>query len=461
MIPRPMPRAVRRRSAAFVVALLAMFGLSSCAQGWGLSSSGSKESNGVVHLTYALWDPYEQVGYQASIDRFERLHPNIKVTIEQIPYANYAQKITAEFVSHNAPDLFWANTPFLASWIGDGMVSNLTAKIEADHIDLSQYYPQLVKLHEKNGKIYGLPKDWDTIALYYNKTYFAKHHIRIPPTLTWNPQGTGTFDRLLRDATVDKHGRHPGEKGFDAGAVTTYGSALGNDLQSVYSNYVSMNGGSVLRAPYTTDLTLDQPKAKQALSYLVGLSQRQHVTAPASQLGPDAAGTTTVQLFASGQIAILQAGDWNTTSVTQSVKFKVGVLPLPTGPTGRISVFNGLVDTINSHTSHPQQAWELEKWLGSADSQRILGSGGYVWPAIKSLDPLFVQSWQKKAGIDMTPFLTEARGKTVNFPVAPGFAVALDDMTSALGPAFLGSESVPAAAADAVARGEHDLKTAY
>ncbi len=34
-----------------------------------------------------------------------------------------------------------------------------------------------------------------------------------------------------------------------------------------------------------------------------------------------------------------------------------------------------------------------------------LGSGGYVWPGIKSLDPLFLKYWSKQ-GIDMRPFLT-------------------------------------------------------
>ena len=48
---------------------------------------------------------------------------------------------------------------------------------------------------------------------------------------------------------------------------------------------------------------------------------------------------------------------------------------------------------------------ELEQWLGSPRSQAIMGSGGYVWPAIKSLDPLFLKYWQKQ-GIDMQAFLT-------------------------------------------------------
>ena len=55
--------------------------LSSCA-GWGFSSSNS---GGTVTLTYALWDPHEQVGYQQSIAEFERLHPDINVDIENIP----------------------------------------------------------------------------------------------------------------------------------------------------------------------------------------------------------------------------------------------------------------------------------------------------------------------------------------------------------------------------------------
>ena len=73
-----------------------------------------------------------------------------------------------------------------------------------------------------------------------------------------------------------------------------------------------------------------------------------------------------------------QAGDWNTTSLKTTVKFPVGVTTLPIGPDGRVSVFNGLIDGLNSHTKYPKQAWELEQWLGSAQSQKILGSGGYV-----------------------------------------------------------------------------------
>jgi multiple sugar transport system substrate-binding protein len=84
--------------------------------------------------------------------------------------------------------------------------------------------------------------------------------------------------------------------------------------------------------------------------------------------------------------------------------------------------------------------------------------GGYVWPAIKSLDPLFEQCWQKE-GIDMTAFLTEAHGKGTNFPVSSGMGAALQQIVNDLGPAWLGSTSVSSAVKQAGNDDDYALKT--
>lgn len=450
---------LRRRSAVVSLIAAGLLTLAACGQGWGLSDVG-KGNGKTVNLTYALWDANQQVGYQKSIDIFEKQHPNIHVTIEQIPYGNYPQKLTSEYVSHDAPDLFWVNTPFLANWIQDGMVKDIGPLIKRDHVNMAQYYPALVKLHEHAGKIYGLPKDWDTIALYYNKDYFAQHHVKIPKNLTWKPDGSGTFMPMLKQATTDDKGRSMGTKGFDAGNIKTYALTVANDPQSGYGSFLAMNGAGVLAKPYSKKITLADPKAQQAFEYYTGLMNKDHVGVPAGEMGPEVAGSTATQLFAEGRVAIFQAGDWNTSTIASSVKFKVGVLPLPAGPEGRASVFNGLVDAINTASPHPKEAWELEKWLGSPASEKIMGEGGYIWPGIKSLDPLFLQHW-KKEGIDLQPFLDEARGKVVNFPVSPGIAVGLVDMGNELGPMFLGSTSVADGTRNATIAGNHDLASFY
>jgi multiple sugar transport system substrate-binding protein len=456
-------RALRRLSfrpagtlARLAFAAVALVMLTGCAAEWGFGGSGS--SNGTVTLTYALWDPHEQIGYQASIDEFEKLHPNIKVTIENIPYNNYEQKITAEFITGGAPDLFWVNTPWLSTFIEDGILTNLTPLIKASHINMAQYYPQLVALHSVGGKIYGLPKDWDTIALYYNKAYFAKHHITIPANLSWNPDGTGSFVTFLKQVTTDANGNNALSPSFNPNKVATYALGVDNDPQSGWGDYVAEVGGKVIPYPNATVASLTAPPVEEGMTFLAKYLTNDHVIAPATLSGPNANGNNLLQMFSEGQIAMWEAGDWNTTTVKTSVNFPVGVATLPIGPVGRVSVFNGLIDGLNTHTPYPKQAWELEQWLGSAQSQAILGAGGYVWPAIRSLDPLFLQYWSKQ-GIDMSAFLTEAHGQVVNFPVSAGIGEALTEIVNDLGPAWLGTEPVSSALKTAQTDADYVLRT--
>jgi multiple sugar transport system substrate-binding protein len=429
--------------------------LSGCA-GWGFGGSGS--SNGVVNLTYALWDPHEQVGYQASIDEFEKLHPDIKVTIENIPYNSYEQKITAEFITGGAPDLFWVNTPWLGTFIQDGILTNIAPLIKSSDINMAQYYPQLVALHSRGSAIYGLPKDWDTIALYYNKAYFAKLHLTVPANLSWNTGGTGSFVTFLKEATTDKAGHNALSPQFNPNQVATYALGVDNDIQGGWGNYVGELGGQVLSHPYAADTTLTTPAFDEGMTFLTKTLADDHVVVPATESGPNANGNNLLQMFSQGQVAMWEAGDWNTTNLKASVTFPVGVATLPIGPDGRVSVFNGLIDGLNSKTPYPKQAWELEQWLGSPQSQTILGSGGYVWPAIRSLDPLFLQYWQKQ-GIDMSAFLTEAQGKVINFPVSQGIGDALTEIVSDLGPVWLGTQSVSSALKTAQIDADYALKT--
>jgi multiple sugar transport system substrate-binding protein len=443
-----------RTLAKAAIAAAALTALSGCA-GWGISGGAAK---GTVTLTYALWDPHEQIGYQASIDQFEKIHPNIKVNIENVPYGSYEQKITAEFITGGAPDLFWVNTPWLGTFVKDGILTNIAPQIKANHIDMSQYYPQLVALHSRNGAIYGLPKDWDTIAIYYNKNYFSKIGLQVPSDLSWSANGTGSFVNFLKQATTDTSGHNALSPQFDPGKVATYALGVYNDPQSGWGNYVAELGGKIIPYPYASTTSVTTPAFQQGMSFLTGTLTNEHVIVPGAETGPNANGNNLLTLFTQGKVAMWEAGDWNTTTVKGTVSFPVGVATLPIGPDGRVSVFNGLIDGLNSHTTHPKEAWELEQWLGSAQSQRILGAGGYVWPAIKSLDPLFQQYWAKQ-GIDMSAFLTEAHGKVVNFPVSSGMGAALTQIVNDLGPAWLGSQSVSSALKAAAGNANYALKT--
>jgi multiple sugar transport system substrate-binding protein len=457
-MPRPwFPRVSRARlmTASLAAGVLAAAAACSSAP----ASPGS--TPGKINLVYAQWQTAETPGYQKSINVFEKAHPKIHVTIETFPYANYQPKLTTEFSSGGGPDIFWVNTPMIASWLKDGVMENLTAKIKAAHINLGQYLPTLVSLHTFGGKLYGLPKDWDTIAYFYNATYFAKHHITIPSSLSWNPSNGGSWLHFLRELTIDTHGNNALSPRFDSNSVATYAMDDPNEMQWGFEPYLAENGVRLISQPYAKTVSFDNPAGMQSFQFLANLMYKWHVAAPGSLLGSDAAANNNQdqQAFASGKVAMIENGDWITSGLPSEVKFKIGVLPFPAGPDGNWTVLNGLIDSINTRSPHQQAAWELEQWLGSPASERILGSGGYIWPGIPSLDPLFLHAWQAK-GINMQPFLTESHWHVVYWPVTPGMNTAQTDIANQLAPAYLSGKNIAAAVAAAARQANDDLATA-
>lgn len=426
----------------------------------------SSSSSSKTHLTYSLWDPNEEVGYKKSIAVFEQSHPNISVTVVQIPYTNYQQKLQQEFSSGGGPDLFWINTPWLSTWIKDHLVANIAPDIKKAHINMSQYIPALVSLHSYQGAIYGLPKDWDTIAVYYNENYFAKHHIPVPKSWSWNLSNGGSFLHVLSEATIDTNGNNALSPKFNPGSVATYGAELDNGMQTGWGNFLAEDGVYTIPKAFASTVSFNTPKADQVFQFIRDLMYKYHVLVPGSELGANATDPTSQNnaLFAQGKIAMQIGGDWETTGTYAAVgkKFKIGVIPLPAGPDGTWSVFNGLIDGINPHTPHFKAAWELEQWLGSPASQKIMGEGGYVWPAIPSLDPLFAKYWASK-GVSMSGFLSESKGHLTDWPNTPGMNQGLTDMQRDMGPIWLGPGTLSQTSADvakAAADANHDLAAA-
>ncbi len=452
---------MKRTRAVLAIPAVALVVAAAACSSSGSSGSGGSSSSSKVNLTYAMWHTPEQAGYQKSIDVFEKAHPNIHVTIESFAYNDYQPKLTTEFSSGGGPDVYWVNTPMIASWLKDGVMEDLTSKISAAKINLSQYLPTLVNLHTFNGKLYGLPKDWDTIAYYYNADYFAKHHITVPSNLTWNPTDGGTWLAFLKSITYDTSGHNATSPQFNPNSVATYGTDSPNEMQWGFEPFLAEDGVKLISQPYAKTTSFDTPAGKQTFQFLTDLMYKYHVAAPGSDLGTDAAANNTEDqtLFAQGKVAMIENGDWVTAGLQQEVKFKLGVLPAPCGPDGCWTVLNGLIDSINSHSPNQDAAWQLEQWLGSSQSEQILGSGGYIWPGIPRLDPLFASSWQSH-GLDMTAFETESKWNVVYWPVTPGMNQAQLDIANQLAPAYLTGKNVAAAVDAAAKQADNDLSTA-
>ncbi|EMG27797.1 ABC transporter substrate-binding protein [Listeria fleischmannii] len=144
--------------------------------------SGDANNSDEKVITYALWDKEQASVYQQLAKDFEKENKGIKVKFEITPFAQYFTKLETAITGKNAPDVFWVNIPRAPDYINNGVLMPLDdVKFDKDKIP-----EQYLKAYTSDGKLYGVPKDFDTNALFYNKTMFDEAGVSYPDdTWTW------------------------------------------------------------------------------------------------------------------------------------------------------------------------------------------------------------------------------------------------------------------------------------
>jgi len=384
------------------------------------TSAPAQPSGQAVTIRYVLWDSAQQPAYEACAKAFTAKNPNITVKIEQSGWDDYWTAIQTGFVSGDAPDVFTDHLAKYPEFANKGQLVDIQPLVDQDKVDTSIYLKGLADLWMKNGKRYGLPKDWDTIAVFYNKDMFTKAGVdpAIMKDWTWNPKDGGTFEQTIAKLTLDKNGKNGLDPAFDKTNVVQYGfipegggSGVG---QTQWSMYAVSDGWKFNDGPWGTKYYYDDPKLAETMTWYAGLSTKGF--APKEEDVTSLGGAT---LFETGKGAMVTEGSWNINNFVTGSKFGVGFGLLPVGPQGRKSMFNGLADSIWVGTKHPNEAWAWVKFAASAECENIVGDTGVVFPAIQSgVDKSLAK--HKADGVDASAFTQEAEDPngTFLFPIA-------------------------------------------
>ncbi|MCO5216291.1 MAG: sugar ABC transporter substrate-binding protein [Thermomicrobiales bacterium] len=318
-----------------------------------------------VTISYGIWDSAQQAGVEEQIAAFKAVQPNITVEIQLTPWSDYWTKLQTAVSGGEAFDVFWLNSANCPVYASAGALVPLDSIFGEGGLDPANYPEQILDLYSFEGHRYGSPREYDTIALFYNKDIFDAAGEAYPDD-TWD---WAKFREVAEKLTDEANG--------------IYGVGLHLSGQENYSNFVLQNEGRYLNDALDACVVADEVVAGEALQwvtqfYLDGLTPGPDVQQ--SNPAPDS-------LFPGGVVGMLPGGSFRAKTYHDLIEsgFNVGVAPLPQGKK-RATVIHGLGNVVWSGSKNIGAAVEFAKFLGGEEAERLIGTTGIGLPAFKGLE---------------------------------------------------------------------------
>lgn len=342
-----------------------------------------------TQLVIGLWDKNQEPMVQALAAKYQESHPNVTITTQLTPYKGreYWTKLEASTVGGTAPDVFWMNALNVEKFMEAGMLADLTTDLDAAGITGQNFPQSLLDLYTFDGKIYGVPKDFDTNALWYNKELFDAAGVAYPND-NWTWEDMVEAAKKLTDKSKN-----------------IYGIAAPLDFQTCYYNTVFGAGGYILNAD-KTKTGYDDPKTIEGIDIWVQL-----IKDGVSPSLADMTDTSADAMFESGRIAMLWAGSYMTPEYTQNevIKDKIDLVEAPAYKQ-KANVINGLSYAVYEKSANKAAAIELAIWLGSTEAMKIQGESGVVISARNDAQKYFAES---NPNINLKAYTNQAQLATV------------------------------------------------
>ena len=316
----------------------------------------------VIRLSGWGGSPTEEALLQAVLQDFEAQHPHIKVKHEVIA-DQYMDVIKTRLIGEAAPDVFYldvSEAPFL---ISKDVLEPLDAYITAD-FDLADFEPSLLNPFKRQGQIFGLPKDYSTLALVYNKQAFANAGLTDPPQ-TWEVLSQYA-EQLTLD--VDQDGR-----------IDQYGVGIVPELaRQVYK--IEAFGGRLVNSDDHAVFATEQ--GGKGLMLVVDQYRQDGSSAQPSDVGT----SFEAEMFGQGKAAMVISGNWAIPYLEETfpdVEFGVAEIPRINNRPGTMVYTVAYV--MNKQTEHKAEAWELIAYLTGKEGMKNWTGKGFALPTRKSV----------------------------------------------------------------------------
>jgi multiple sugar transport system substrate-binding protein len=180
---------ITRRRVVQGVAAAGAFGLAGCLGGDDEGTDPEDIEEGDLEgteLSVTGWatDDTEYQLLQEQIELFEEEY-GADVDYEPIP-SEYERQVQTQIGSGEIADVFYLDAEYYASFASEGVLVDLEQYIEEDDdLDIDDFFDPLIEAFTYDDTLYGIPKDFSTLGLFYNEPMLENAGVDEPPE-TWD-----------------------------------------------------------------------------------------------------------------------------------------------------------------------------------------------------------------------------------------------------------------------------------
>lgn len=392
----------------------------------------------VVRIWHTETEPKSVQAFQAIINDFEKLRPDISVKQEALAWGDLEAKLTAALAAGAPPDASHGQAVTCASFYAKGLLRPLEDLAEA--VGKDNIWEAIRGPCRFDGTYYGIPHSAATSLLIYRKDVFKAKGLKPPET----------WDDLI------KVGQAMMERDKD-GRVTRYGLSLpgvGLFINIMMGELVKANGGRLFD-PKTGRPTFTEKRVVEALDFYKRLND---TVLPPGWLGHGYLDTFTN--VATGKAAMLYQGYGRGAGLIEKYAPKemanadtFGVMVRPIGPSGKTTAAQ--IDAepwmVFKNAKHPNEAVEFLKFFFKEDNYiRYLHSVPiHLLPTLKSVrrNPAYqandmIRRWKEWQDMQYRYF--------ENDQAKPTLIIEWSDLRLPFGLEILGSGIIPDMVTDTV-----------
>jgi multiple sugar transport system substrate-binding protein len=301
------------------------------------------------------------------VARFQRENPDVRVTMQIIPWAQYYDKLTLSLGFDQAPDLFICQAHRLAEYAHYQAFRPLDdLQKGTGGIADSDFLPMPWQAAHFEGRLYGIPLDCYPMGLYYNRKLFREAGVVDRSGQAKPPHTLEEFVDAARRLTKDTDGD---------GRPDQWGFAITNRDTNWYAA-TRQHGGDTL-TPDLRHAALNQPPGIAAMDQLRGFVTRERIA-------PNPEGLDAWRGFRLGRLAMVLEGIYMLNDLKKTEGLDYGGAPIPAfGP--QPATWGGshmLCMPARQLEERAAKAWRLVRYL--SDNSLDWADGGQT-PVRRSL----------------------------------------------------------------------------